>query len=190
MILTLAWLVVSLVELAVMGSEQPEGGLTTNAVASSDSAVAFAAFAGVVALVFALQLAKDVMKQPAGNAKMQEIALAIQEGSRAWLAVFVSVTAVVQVAAIGFATAACFVAGAVLSGACGYMGMSIAVRGNVRTAAAAAHGLDPALRIAFNTVRVHGSHVHTSTRPHVHSLILTSTTLSSPAPRHPCLTTV
>ena len=197
MILTLAWLVVSLVELAVMGAEQPEGGLTTNAVASSDSAVAFAAFAGVVALVFALQLAKDVMKQPAGNAKMQEIALAIQEGSRAflqreytWLAVFVSVTAVVQVAAIGFATAACFVAGAVLSGACGYMGMSIAVRGNVRTAAAAAHGLDPALRIAFNTVRVHGSHVHTSTRPHVHSLILTSTTLSSPAPRHPCLTTV
>ena len=165
MILTLAWVVVSLIELAIMGAEQPEPvpNAAAAAVTSSDNAVGFAAFAGVVALIFSLQLAKDVMKAPAGNAKMQEIALAIQEGSRAflqreytWLAVFVSATAVIQMAAIGFATGVCFVVGAALSGACGYMGMSIAVRGNVRTAAAAANGLDPALRIAFNTGTVMG----------------------------------
>ena len=64
MILTLAWVVVSLIELAIMGAEQPEPvpNAAAAAVTSSDNAVGFAAFAGVVALIFSLQLAKDVMK--------------------------------------------------------------------------------------------------------------------------------
>lgn len=160
-ILSLAWIVVTIVELSVMGAEQPDP--LTKPTVSSTNAVVFAGACGVAALVFALQLAKDVMKAPPGNSKMQEIALAIQEGSRAflqreytWLAVFVGAVTVIQAAAIGLSTAMCFVVGAVLSGACGYMGMSIAVRGNVRTAAAAATGLDPALRVAFNTGTVMG----------------------------------
>eukprot|EP00227_Mantoniella_beaufortii_P018765 CAMPEP_0197591862 /NCGR_PEP_ID=MMETSP1326-20131121/13957_1 /TAXON_ID=1155430 /ORGANISM="Genus nov. species nov., Strain RCC2288" /LENGTH=733 /DNA_ID=CAMNT_0043157431 /DNA_START=70 /DNA_END=2271 /DNA_ORIENTATION=- len=162
-ILTLAFVVVTLFEVSVMGGEQTAGSADARALASSDGACLFAAMTGVVALIFAVQLAKTVMQAPAGNAKMQEIALAIQEGSRAflqreytWLAVFVAVVTVIMLFAIGFATAASFVLGSFLSAVTGYLGMSIAVRGNVRTAAAAVHGLDPALRIAFNTGTVMG----------------------------------
>ena len=62
-------------------------------------ACTFSALAGICALVYAIQLAKSVLAQPAGNARMQEIASAIQEGSRAflateykWLSVFCAVT--------------------------------------------------------------------------------------------------
>lgn len=48
-------------------------------------------------------------------------------------------------------TATCFVLGAAISGMTGWVGMSLAVRGNVRCAAAAVHGLNPALRVAFDT---------------------------------------
>ena len=126
-------------------------------------ACTFSAFAGICALVYAIQLAKSVLAQPAGNARMQEIASAIQEGSRAflateykWLSVFCAVTFLFVSVGISFATGVCFVFGAGLSAATGWMGMSIAVRGNVRTAAAAVHGLDPALRVAFNTGTVMG----------------------------------
>jgi K(+)-stimulated pyrophosphate-energized sodium pump len=82
-----------------------------------------------VALAFAMHLAKQVMAQPAGNAKMQEIALAIQEGANAfltreysWLAVFVGATATLMAVMLNLLTALCFVLGAIISGLTGYLG--------------------------------------------------------------------
>jgi K(+)-stimulated pyrophosphate-energized sodium pump len=126
-------------------------------------ACTFSALCGCVALIYAVQLAKSVLAQPQGNQKMIEIALAIQEGSKAflateykWLSVFCVIVFMFVSVGISFACAVCFLFGAALSAATGWMGMSIAVRGNVRTAAAAVHGLDPALRVAFNTGTVMG----------------------------------
>jgi Na+/H+-translocating membrane pyrophosphatase len=71
----------------------------------------------------------EVMAQPAGNAKMQEIALAIQEGSNAfltreysWLAVFVGVTATLFAVTLNMLTSLCFVLGAFISGSTGWLG--------------------------------------------------------------------
>jgi len=126
-------------------------------------AAIFATFTAAIALVYALHLTRMVMQCPCGNAKMQEIAAAIQEGSKAflvreytWLSVFVAATTVVMCMVISPLTGLAFVIGAFISGSAGYLGMSIAVRGNVRTTAAAVTGLDPALRVAFNTGSVMG----------------------------------
>ena len=129
-----------------------------------DSSTAFFAVAGgAAAVIFAVALIFVVLRQPPGNARMQEIAAAIQEGASAYLnrqytviAIIGVVIAVVIGIAIGWRTAALYVVGAVLSAAAGYVGMNISVRANLRTAEAARGGLNKALQVAFRGGAVTG----------------------------------
>src|SRR3989440_11625778 len=116
----------------------------------------YAVAGGLAAVVFAVVLIFVVLRQPPGNARMQEIAAAIQEGASAYLnrqstviAIIGFVIAVVIGFAIGWETAGLYVVGAVLSAAAGYVGMNISVRANLRTAEAARGGLNKALSVAF-----------------------------------------
>jgi K(+)-stimulated pyrophosphate-energized sodium pump len=125
--------------------------------------VLFAVAGGVAAVVFAVILIVLVLRMPPGNARMREIAAAIQEGASAYLnrqytviAIIGVVIAVVIGVAIGWKTAALYVLGAVLSAAAGYVGMNIAVRSNSRTAEAAQGGLNKALQVAFRGGSVTG----------------------------------
>tara|TARA_B100001123_G_scaffold182473_1_gene208862 strand:+ start:3531 stop:5558 length:2028 start_codon:yes stop_codon:yes gene_type:complete len=119
--------------------------------------------AGVLALLVGTFLTRRVMNQDEGNETMAGIAKAIQEGSMAflkreytYLAIFVAVVTVVVGALVGPKTAISYVLGAVISGATGYLGMTVATRANVRTAAAAIKGLNPALQVAFSSGAVMG----------------------------------
>src|SRR6202165_4874221 len=125
--------------------------------------VLFAVAGGVAAVIFAVILIALVLRMPPGNARMREIAAAIQEGASAYLnrqytviAIIGVVIALVIGVAINWRTAALYVVGAVLSAAAGYVGMNIAVRSNLRTAEAAQGGLDKALQVAFRGGSVAG----------------------------------
>ena len=129
------------------------------------------AAAAVVALLFAAILVRRVVDQDEGNSRMRGIAAAIKEGALAFLrreylvlVPFVLVMAVVLWLLIDWysgddwvpRTALAYLAGTLCSGLAGLIGMHIAIRANVRTAAAAMRGLNPALRIAFSSGAVMG----------------------------------
>ena len=117
----------------------------------------------VVGIGFVIYQMRRVLAEDQGTAVMREISQAVQIGAAAflrreytYLAVFVVVVALIVGAFINWQTAVNFIVGALISAAVGYLGMYVAVRSNVRTAAAAARSLNDGLRVAFGSGSVMG----------------------------------
>ena len=127
------------------------------------TSVTLAMICGVIAVIYGIVTSGQILRQSPGDAKMQDIAAAIQEGAKAYLgrqytaiAVVGVIVAVVLFLTLGGLSTAGFVIGAVLSGVAGYVGMNISVRANVRTAEAARTSLQGGLTTAFRSGAVTG----------------------------------
>ncbi|MES2215718.1 MAG: sodium-translocating pyrophosphatase [Patescibacteria group bacterium] len=130
-----------------------------------NSYVIFALVSSVVAIAYGAFLAMSILKKPAGNDRMQEIAAAIQAGAKAYLNRqyrTIAIIAVILFLILGFVpilgwkVAIGFLVGAILSALAGYIGMNVSVRANVRTAEAARSGLAAALSLSFKGGAVTG----------------------------------
>jgi len=127
--------------------------------------LSFAIVSSIIAIGYGLFLAKSILKHSPGNARMQEIAKAIQEGAQAYLNKqykTIGIIAVVLFFVIGFiqklgwTMAFGFLVGAIFSALAGYIGMNVSVRANVRTTEAARTGINEALALAFKGGTVTG----------------------------------
>ncbi|BBL70192.1 sodium-translocating pyrophosphatase [Methylogaea oryzae] len=132
----------------------------------ASASVVIAWLMGAAGGAYVLWQLKQVLSCEQGNDTMREISAAIQEGASAFLgreyrilAVFVAIVAVIMTIFLQWQSALCFVVGAVASAGAGYLGMYVAVRANVRTAAAASHGLHEGLRVAFGSGAIMGMSV-------------------------------
>lgn len=129
------------------------------------SPILIAVIVGVIGLGMAGLMASYVLKQDQGSKKVREISAAIKEGALAFLgreykilAVFVIVVAIILgvVPNLGWLVSVAFIFGAVCSGLAGYIGMSIAIRANGRTAAAAQKSLSQGLKVSFRSGAIMG----------------------------------
>ena len=131
---------------------------------------------GAISIVFAIFLALNILKKDKGNDTIQFIGKAIQEGAIAFLSreyrllsgfvilMFILLSALIDYDLLNKtnvsrsipSTAISYLCGAVGSALAGFVGMSIAVRANTRTTVQAMQGLNPALRVAFNSGAVMG----------------------------------
>jgi K(+)-stimulated pyrophosphate-energized sodium pump len=118
---------------------------------------------GILAVLYGLFTSMQVLRAPAGNERMQDIAAAVQEGARAYLARQYMTIAIVGVAVVllvgyflGLVSAVGFLIGAILSGATGFVGMNVSVKANVRTAEAARTSLQGGLTMAFRSGAITG----------------------------------
>src|SRR5690349_3871886 len=121
--------------------------------------ISFALGCAILAILYGVWQSTRILRLPAGNERMREISAAVREGAVAYLRRQYTTIAIVGVVlfivmgltpGLGWPSAFGFLIGALLSGACGIIGMNISVRANVRTAEAARTGLNEALQVAFN----------------------------------------
>ncbi|MAN46010.1 MAG: sodium-translocating pyrophosphatase [Alphaproteobacteria bacterium] len=120
--------------------------------------------AGVLSVLYGWLQINSIMKAPSGDARMREIAQAIQEGANAYLGrqyrtiaiVGVVVVVLLAIAFRNWHAPVGFIIGAVLSGAAGFIGMKVSVQANVRTTEAAKSGLNAGLKMAFKSGAITG----------------------------------
>ena len=130
---------------------------------STETILIYTILAGLLSIIYGYFTSKNILSSSSGNAKMQEIASAIQIGARAYLnrqyktiAIVGLVVLVIITYAFSILVGLGYLIGATLSGLAGYVGMLVSVQANVRTAEASRKGLSQGLSIAFKSGAVTG----------------------------------